>query len=379
MSGANLNNANLKEANLSSANLYNAEMKGTNLSKGDLSCADLSKGDLGRADLSKGNLRGANLSGANLSGTNLNKANLRGADLNKGDLSGANLTGVDLSKANLRGVKGLTVAQIKSAKNWMKAHYNEDILKMLNFSTDHNEILPTQVSYSTEQNPIFLRSYGFVPSQCDALVPSLNRSHDLFWNSKRLKNLAVCRFQGASFAYLQCLPIVGWEDHHGHLERAELLTEVSSLVQEPILDGHNLPLEPVPTPWVVFDPLAMRSTWIVFRESSYPFLDLIDILRPPLLNSHLQCFEILEQPLSMTLSDRSILLLPPLTETQDLPFVSLFPSLDVAPRLSLGRVVGGRSPDHLLPVVFLKLRQPPDSPTHTASQNVAQPLCLDLG
>ncbi|MEG4506812.1 pentapeptide repeat-containing protein [Microcoleus sp. F6_B4] len=47
------------------------------------------------------------------------------------NLSGANLSDADLSLANLSGAKNLTPEQVKSAKNWQKARYDEDFHKKL--------------------------------------------------------------------------------------------------------------------------------------------------------------------------------------------------------------------------------------------------------
>ncbi|HAZ47204.1 MAG TPA: hypothetical protein DDW76_07605 [Cyanobacteria bacterium UBA11369] len=81
-------------------------------------------------------LRGANLSGANLSGTYLETANLRGANLSGANLSAANFMCLDYGVGNLRctdfrGAKNLTPEQVKSAKNWQQATYDEDFRKKL--------------------------------------------------------------------------------------------------------------------------------------------------------------------------------------------------------------------------------------------------------
>jgi hypothetical protein len=61
--------------------------------------------DLSGANLSDANLRDADLSGANLRGANLSDANLSGADLSGANLSDANLRGANLSGADLRPIK----------------------------------------------------------------------------------------------------------------------------------------------------------------------------------------------------------------------------------------------------------------------------------
>ncbi|MFB2979965.1 pentapeptide repeat-containing protein, partial [Microseira sp. BLCC-F43] len=150
-SGANLNRANLSRANLSRANLSRADLSGADLNDADLSGADLSGADLRSADLRGANfrgvgLRGANLGGAilhdtslseaNLRGADLSGANFRGADLSYADLGGVNLYGADLGGADLggadfRGAKNLTPEQVKSAKNWQQATYDDNFRKKL--------------------------------------------------------------------------------------------------------------------------------------------------------------------------------------------------------------------------------------------------------
>jgi uncharacterized protein YjbI with pentapeptide repeats len=163
--GAKLSDVNLSGANLSGAKLRGAELWGVNLSSADLSSADLSRAvlwsavlnnaDLMGAKLSSAlltnaklssakligahlssavlrvaNLRGADLRGADLSSTDLSFADLRGANLSEASLFDANLGDANLSNANLSdadlwGAKNLTPKQVKSAKNWEKAIYDE--------------------------------------------------------------------------------------------------------------------------------------------------------------------------------------------------------------------------------------------------------------
>ncbi|OYD90663.1 hypothetical protein CDG76_31100 [Nostoc sp. 'Peltigera membranacea cyanobiont' 210A] len=126
LSSANLSSANLKSANLSSAylstaNLSTANLSGTNLSSANLSSAYLSGTNLSSANLSSANLSSAYLIDANLNGTNLNSTNLSSADL-----SSANLSSADLSSADLSYARNLTPEQVKSAKSWEEAIYDED-------------------------------------------------------------------------------------------------------------------------------------------------------------------------------------------------------------------------------------------------------------
>ncbi len=132
--GANLSKANLSKADLSGANLYEAKLYETNLSGADLSGADLSGAKL------SGVYSGANLFGANLSKANLSKADLSGAILSGAYFSGANLSGAKLYRANLsgailNGAKNLTPEQVKLAKNYKDAEYDEDFRAQLDLSS----------------------------------------------------------------------------------------------------------------------------------------------------------------------------------------------------------------------------------------------------
>ncbi|MBE9130175.1 MULTISPECIES: pentapeptide repeat-containing protein [unclassified Coleofasciculus] len=186
-----LRDMDLYQADLSNAQLSQFDLSGTHLYQADLSGADLSYVNFQSADLAEVNLQGANLLGANLLGANLLGANLRdtqnlekanwkgavynektqfppgfnpqhaylivpGADLARINLSGAalidvnfenanleganlqnanlreaNLKNANLFEANLKQVKNLTPRQVKAAKNWGKAKYDENFYQQL--------------------------------------------------------------------------------------------------------------------------------------------------------------------------------------------------------------------------------------------------------
>ncbi|ELS05535.1 putative low-complexity protein [Xenococcus sp. PCC 7305] len=89
-------------------------------------------------DLSKANLRGANLKlvslkhsyfrKADFQGANLEDTDFSDANLEYADLTGANLSRADLSGANLKNTIGLTSTQLKTANNWQKALYNQELI-----------------------------------------------------------------------------------------------------------------------------------------------------------------------------------------------------------------------------------------------------------
>ena len=105
--GADLDNANLRDADfryagLRYADLQRANLRDADLQRADLRDADLRDADLRYADLQGANLRDADLQRANLRDADLRDANLRDADLRDADLPRAGLRYADLQRANLR-------------------------------------------------------------------------------------------------------------------------------------------------------------------------------------------------------------------------------------------------------------------------------------
>ncbi len=141
LSGCHLCGAVLSQANLSKANLCEIDLRGTDLNGSDLSEANLNKANLSGTNLSQVNLSKANLSDANLSGANLDGSNLSTANFNKAKLIGARLNGANLQSSELNdadimacdfnGAINLTPKQVKVAKNWQYAQYDEDFRKQL--------------------------------------------------------------------------------------------------------------------------------------------------------------------------------------------------------------------------------------------------------
>ena len=180
--GEDLRDANLRDAKLIGADLSRANLSGVNLSLADFNDANLSRAKLIGADFNDANLRdvdlrdvdlsgvnltdaklewavynkktkfpekfdpasqqmlliapGVNLSGANLRFVDLSHADLKDVNLSNADLKFANLKDVNLSNADLRGAdlrgaENLTREQVKSAKNWDKAIYDEEFRKQL--------------------------------------------------------------------------------------------------------------------------------------------------------------------------------------------------------------------------------------------------------
>jgi uncharacterized protein YjbI with pentapeptide repeats len=98
---AHLEGVNLQEAHLELANLDQAYLEGASLAQADLSYARLMGARLARADLTEANLKEASLARADLRNATLTDAQLQGATLETADLTGANLSGARLEGANL--------------------------------------------------------------------------------------------------------------------------------------------------------------------------------------------------------------------------------------------------------------------------------------
>ncbi len=109
--GANLSNADLRDARLTgalldSAKKNGADLRGADLANAVLTGANLRQADLRGADLSQAVLVGADLRGANLEGAKLGFANLSQADLRWSKLYGAKLNGVKAAGTKWQGSVG---------------------------------------------------------------------------------------------------------------------------------------------------------------------------------------------------------------------------------------------------------------------------------
>ena len=136
LTNANLTESNLTNANFTKANLTNADLTDAEIIDAELKGIELYKANLTRAKLSNTNLTGAILTEANFTKANLLNTNLTGAHLIKADLTEANfsqtdLTNADLFCANLSQAKNLKIGQIKLAKSWKKAIYDDEFREQL--------------------------------------------------------------------------------------------------------------------------------------------------------------------------------------------------------------------------------------------------------
>ncbi len=119
MIGAVIEDTRLNQTNFAGANLNRASLKNSFANGADFSNAYMINVDLENTYLIKANLEGAVLM----------EANLRGCDLN-----GANLKNTNLFKADLRGARGLSLEQVKEAKNLHRAKMDPELLIQVEMS-----------------------------------------------------------------------------------------------------------------------------------------------------------------------------------------------------------------------------------------------------
>lgn len=140
--GADLKDADLRNANLSGIDLSQANLEGADLSGANMIEVNLKEANLWGANLNKVNLKGANLWGANLAWAKLNESDLRecmmdGVDLTSAKLRAANLTGVKLQWADLTGAflneANLVNADLKGAL-FIKANLSDANLSKANLN-----------------------------------------------------------------------------------------------------------------------------------------------------------------------------------------------------------------------------------------------------
>lgn len=94
-------------------------------------CSDFREANFYAANLEKTKFWRSCLMKAVLFKANLRDADLVEADLREADMRECILTGADIKKANLEGARHLTVEQVKSAKNWQEAIYDNKFLILL--------------------------------------------------------------------------------------------------------------------------------------------------------------------------------------------------------------------------------------------------------
>jgi uncharacterized protein YjbI with pentapeptide repeats len=126
LGGANLQEANFRKVNFQEAKLERANLQGARLRKADCHNAKFGGANFYQAKLGEANFEGANLQKADLREATLWKASFKGADLQE-----AKLRGAQLEEASFVGAIGLTLEQVKSAKGWERASFDEELRKKL--------------------------------------------------------------------------------------------------------------------------------------------------------------------------------------------------------------------------------------------------------
>lgn len=119
--GVSLRKAVLKKALLWDANLKSADLKEANLERAIIDGSQLEEAILQKANLQRIQARQVNLK----------KASLIDADLREANLFEANLCEADIQGANFQNAEYINVEQIKAAKNWERATYDDDFRKEL--------------------------------------------------------------------------------------------------------------------------------------------------------------------------------------------------------------------------------------------------------
>ncbi|MEH2113126.1 pentapeptide repeat-containing protein [Nostoc sp.] len=119
--------SNLKRANLTEANLEYAQLRGANLENAILGKANLERVNLYESDLKKAKLDRANLNYADLSEARLINTNFRQASLYKAVLYGAKLSGSSWVQTDLR-KSNFDQTSLNSASTLREAYYDEETI-----------------------------------------------------------------------------------------------------------------------------------------------------------------------------------------------------------------------------------------------------------
>ena len=118
-----------------------SDLRGISFFKDDHSNVRFVGADLRDAYFLLSNLENTRFWKATLTNAKFNKSNLSGARLEEADLQDADFTdcllqGADLRGANLKGASGLTIEQIKAARNWQEATFDDELMIQLGLKAD---------------------------------------------------------------------------------------------------------------------------------------------------------------------------------------------------------------------------------------------------
>lgn len=151
--GADLRSAKLDEADLTDAILQHASLKSASMEYARLDNADLTQAQLSRVNLRRASMNEVLLTGADMTGADLTNANLHHATLALADLTGAILAHASIKHADLRVTKGLTKEMVQQAADWQMALYDDNLLKQLGLSPDHNQNVDEEMNTEEKQSP----------------------------------------------------------------------------------------------------------------------------------------------------------------------------------------------------------------------------------
>ena len=125
--GAELSRASLAKSNLEFAKFTGAGLYGADLTDANLTWTYFDETNLEEALLTNAQMRNMTLVAARLVNANLAGADLSRARLTNAFLGGAYMTGARLGEANLSGTRGLTQAQVDSARGDPKTRLPDDL------------------------------------------------------------------------------------------------------------------------------------------------------------------------------------------------------------------------------------------------------------
>jgi uncharacterized protein YjbI with pentapeptide repeats len=129
------------EADLSASRLEGANLEWSYLNDADLTDAQLAGADLSNGRLADITLNRANLDGTDFSNADLTEATLTNASFHDAEFENAKLSDADLTYSDFQGANDLTPRQLKSARNWDRAFFDDDLLQELGCPADHNTTL----------------------------------------------------------------------------------------------------------------------------------------------------------------------------------------------------------------------------------------------
>ena len=132
LSEFDLSGEDLRHADLSKTRLQNATLIRTNLENAIFNGTDFLEADLSQTNFKNAILKDVDFREATLTSTLFIDASLNKVDFTNANLERTNFAGATITEVIFTGAKKLTVDQIKAAKNWSQATYDDEFWKKLN-------------------------------------------------------------------------------------------------------------------------------------------------------------------------------------------------------------------------------------------------------